>query len=241
MVNTDIEVIGAVVELVKQMDCSVTIIESDNNNGTADKRVKESGYLTYFEDWGVDFFNISQDEYREFNIAGNMLRIPLKVLDAGYFINLPKIKTCAHTVVTLSIKNLYGVFQRKDKWKLHRYLDEILPFLARIIRNDLVVVDGLTCMEGNGPVVGNKRCLNILVSGKNPISVDGICSRLMGYDPFNISHIYLSASHGLGSIKLDDIHVAGDDWKQFITNFEPPFSLKANLRSIKTIRDIYLI
>lgn len=241
MVNTDINVIWAVVELVKRKDCCVTIVESDNNNGTADKRVKESGYLSYFEDWGVDFLNISQDEYREYSVAGNMLRIPLTVLDADYFINLPKIKTCAHTLVTLSIKNLYGVFQRKNKWKLHRHLDEILPFLARILHNDLVVVDGLTCMEGNGPVVGNPRCLNVLVSGKNLISVDSICSRLMGYDPFNISHISLSAAQGLGAINLDNILVVGDDWKQLMAKFEPPFSLKATLRSIKTIRDIYLI
>lgn len=240
IVNTDIRVIKAVVELVKEKKCSVTIVESDNISGTADKRVKESGYLDFFEEWGVDFFNLSRDSYHEYPVAGTELRLPLTVLDSDYFVNMPKIKTCAHTLVTLSIKNLYGVFQRKQKGRLHRHLDEILPFLAKAVRNDLVVVDGLNCMEGNGPVIGNPLCLDLIVSGRNIVSVDSVCSRLMGYNPLGIPHIALSAGEGVGPISLDEINVVGDNWEQLGEFFEPPYSLKAALRSLRTIRNIYL-
>jgi uncharacterized protein (DUF362 family) len=239
MVNTDLRVIEAVIELIRKKDCKITIVESDNISGTAEKRVYETGYLAKFEEWNIDFINLSNDDYREYPVAGTNLRLPLTVLDADYFINIPKIKTCAHTLVTLGIKNLYGVFQRKNKNSLHRHLDSVLTFLAEKVRTDLIVVDGLTCMEGNGPVVGNPICLEIIVSGKNIVSVDSTCSRIMGYDPRLISHIAKSSARGIGPIKNEDIEILGDDIYEIRTSFTPPYSLRANLRSLKSIRDIY--
>jgi uncharacterized protein (DUF362 family) len=239
MVNTDLRVIKAVIDLIREKDCEITIVESDNISGTADKRLQESGYLTKFEEWDVNFINLSNDSYREYSIAGTNLRLPLTVLDADYFINIPKIKTCAHTLVTLGIKNLYGVFQRKKKDRLHKYLDSVLTFLAEKVRTDLIVVDGLTCMEGNGPVIGNPICLEIIVSGKNIVSVDSTCSRIMGYDPLLIPHIEKSSAKGIGPIKIEDIEIVGDDIDEIKTFFTPPYSLRANLRSLKSIRDIY--
>jgi len=239
MVNTDLRVIEAVIELIRKKDCKITIVESDNISGTAEKRVYETGYLAKFEEWNIDFINLSNDDYREYPVAGTNLRLPLTVLDADYFINIPKIKTCAHTLVTLGIKNLYGVFQRKNKNRLHRHLDSVLTFLAEKVRTDLIVVDGLTCMEGNGPVVGNPICLEIIVSGKNIVSVDSTCSRIMGYDPRLISHIAKSSARGIGPIKNEDIEILGDDIDEIRASFTPPYSLRANLRSLKSIRDIY--
>jgi uncharacterized protein (DUF362 family) len=94
-------------------------------------------------------------------------------------------------------------------------------------------------MEGNGPVVGTPICLNIIVSGKNIVSVDSTCSRIMGYDPTLIPHIVKSSAKGIGPIKIEDIEILGDDIDEITTSFSTPYSLRANLRSIKSIRDIY--
>ena len=45
------------------------------------------------------------------------------------------------------------------------------------------VVDGIVAMEGNGPVAGERRPAGILVAGANPVAVDVVCARLMGFDP----------------------------------------------------------
>ncbi len=240
MVITDFQVISAVVNQVKELGREVILVESDNISGTAEKRAKGSGFLDLCDELDVEFLNLSHDDYKEFPVSDTVLRLPRTVLDADYFINLPKIKTCAHTLVTLAIKNLYGVFQRRRKGRLHKHLDEVLPFLAETIRSDLIIVDGLTCMEGNGPVIGNPVCLNLLAAGKNVVAVDSICSRLMGYDPASIPHIALSSKRGVGPIDLDQIEVLNDDWFSLGREFEPPYSLKATLKSWKAIRDVYL-
>jgi uncharacterized protein (DUF362 family) len=239
MVITDFQVIRAVVNQVKELGNEVIMVESDNISGTAEKRAKGSGFLDLCDELDVEFLNLSHDDYEEFPVSNTLLRLPRTVLDADYFINLPKIKTCAHTLVTLAIKNLYGVFQRRRKGRLHKHLDEILPFLAEKIQSDLIIVDGLTCMEGNGPVIGNPVRLNLLAAGTNAVAVDSICSRLMGYDPASISHIALSSKNGVGPIALDQIEVLNDDWASLGHYFEPPYSLKATLKSWKAIREVY--
>jgi uncharacterized protein (DUF362 family) len=240
MVLTDFRVIKAVVDLVRGNGNDLVIVESDNVSGSAESRVEKSGLMALLDEWDVDFLNLSHDDYMEYEVADTVLRLPRTVLEADYFMNLPKIKTCAHTLVTLSIKNLYGVLQRKQKGKLHKHLDEVLPFLAEKVRNDLVIVDGINCMEGNGPVVGNPVCLNLVLAGRNVVSVDAVCSWIMGYDPAKISHIAMSVKRGIGPIDADLIEVVGEDWARYVQSFESPYSLKATLRSLKAIRDVYL-
>ena len=240
MVITDFRVIEAVVSLLKERGCGVTVVESDNISGTADDRAKRSGLLALLDELDVQWLNLSHDDYEEHEVAGTILRLPKMVMEAEYLVNLPKMKTCAHTLVTLGIKNLYGVLQRKGKARLHRHLDEILPYLAEAVRNDLVVVDCLTCMEGNGPVIGNPVCLDVLVAGVDIVSVDSVCSSLMGFDPAGIPHIASSVGRAPGMVNVERIEVVGEDWTRLVYGFEPPYSLKATLKSLRAIKDVYL-
>lgn len=240
MVLTDFRIIKTVIDIAHENGNEVTIVESDNISGSAESRFTKSGLIQSLKEWGVDFFNLSHDKYEEFQVANTTLRLPRTVLEADYFINLPKIKTCTHTLVTLSIKNLYGIFQRKQKGKLHNKLNEILPFLAEKLRNDLIIMDGIYCMEGNGPVIGNLVCLNLILAGRNLVSVDAVSSLLMGYDPKMIPHIALSSKRGVGPIDMEKIEIQGDSFQNYIKKFEPPYSLKATLKSLKTIRNVYI-
>ncbi|HTR96644.1 MAG TPA: DUF362 domain-containing protein [Candidatus Acidoferrales bacterium] len=45
------------------------------------------------------------------------------------------------------------------------------------------VVDGIVAMEGNGPVAGERREAGIVIAGGDPVAVDDVCARLMGFDP----------------------------------------------------------
>lgn len=238
MVITDFNIIGAAVKMIRERGGEPLIVESDNIADTADKRVKESGLAAKLEEWGVPFLNLSTDDYIPHKVAGTEVMIPKTMLEADYVINLAKIKTCAHTTVTLGIKNLYGCIQEAKKSRLHRKLDEVLPYLAKTIRTDITILDGLTCMEGNGPVVGNPRKIGVIVAGSDIVAVDSFCCRLMSFKPESIGHISNTARLGVGQIS--DYEVVGDPWEGFVCKFEHPYSLKATLNSLGAVRDVYL-
>ena len=238
MVITDFAIIEAVIKLVRDKGCEPLVVESDNIADRADKRVRESGLMAKLGEWGVSFLNLSGDECVLHKIAGTEIMIPKTMLEADYVLNLAKVKTCAHTVVTLGIKNLYGCFQEAKKSRLHKKLDEVLPYLAKTIKTDMTIIDGLTCMEGNGPVVGNPKKLGVVIAGTDIVSVDCLCCRLMGFEPEDIRHIVNTARLGVG--QLTGYEVVGDPWEEFVCRFERPYSLKATVKSLSTLRDIYI-
>lgn len=238
MVITDFAIIEAVVKMVREKGCEPLVVESDNIADTADKRVKESGLMAKLEEWGVRFLNLSADEGVPHKVAGTEIMIPKTMLEADYVINLAKMKTCAHTTVTLGIKNLYGCFQEAKKSRLHKKLDEVLPYLAKTMRTDMTVIDGVTCMEGNGPVVGNPRKMGAIVAGRDVVAVDSFCCGLMGFKPEEIGHIANTALLGVG--QLNGYEVVGDPWEGFACRFERPYSVKATFKSLGTLRDVYL-
>jgi uncharacterized protein (DUF362 family) len=237
MVITDFRILEAVIRLIQKKTDRITVVESDNISDTADNRATKSGLLDKLDELGVDFMNLTGDDHEIHDVAGKKLRLPRTVLDAEYFVNLPKIKTEGHVSVTLSIKNLFGVLQRRKKSALHKKLNEILPHLAKVVRHDLIVVDGLVAMEGNGPLIGTPREMGVVVAGRSPVSVDALCSRLMCFDPTEIPYIAKAHEIGLGEM---DPEVLGDGWERFVCEFERPYSLKASLKSIDSIRKIYL-
>jgi uncharacterized protein (DUF362 family) len=53
----------------------------------------------------------------------------------------------------------------------------------------LSVVDGIIAMEGNGPVAGTRKPVGIIAAGTDPVSVDRVCAKLMGFDPEKIALI----------------------------------------------------
>jgi uncharacterized protein (DUF362 family) len=237
MVITDFRILEAVIHLIKEETDRITVVESDNISDTADNRAAKSGLQDKLDELGVGFLNLTGDDHEAHEVAGKELRLPRTVLDADYFVNLPKIKTEGHVSVTLSIKNLFGVLQRRKKSALHKQLNEILPYLAKAVRSDLIVVDGLVAMEGNGPIIGTPREMGIIITGRSPVSVDALCARLMCFDPGEIPHIAKTHEMGLGDM---DPEVLGNDWERFVCEFERPYSLKASLKSIGSIRKIYL-
>ena len=237
MVITDFRILEAVIRLIQKKTDRITVVESDNISDTADNRAAKSGLLDKLGELGAGFMNLTGDDHEVHEIAGKKLRLPRTVLDAEYFVNLPKIKTEGHVSVTLSIKNLFGVLQRRKKSALHKRLNEILPYLAKVVRHDLIVVDGLVAMEGNGPLIGTPREMGVVIAGRSPISVDALCSRLMCFDPTEIPHIAKAHEMRLGTMNPE---VLGDGWERFVCEFERPYSLKASLKSIDSIRKIYL-
>jgi len=226
------------VKMVREKGGEPLVVESDNIADTADTRVRESGLMARLEKWGVSFLNLSTDECASHEVAGTEIMIPKTMTSADYVLNLAKMKTCAHTTVTLGIKNLYGCLQEAKKSRLHKKLDEVLPYLAKTIRTDMTIVDGLTCMEGNGPVVGNSRKMGVVVAGLDVVAVDSFCVKLMGFEPEEIRHVANAALLGVGQIS--GYEVVGDPWEGFVCHFERPYSLKANIKSLGAVRDVYL-
>jgi hypothetical protein len=54
------------------------------------------------------------------------------------------------------------------------------------------IVDGIVGMEGNGPIQGTPKSAGVLVAGRDPVSVDATCCRIMKINPLQVGYLRLA-------------------------------------------------
>ena len=222
MIITDPRVLETVINIVKNKTKNVMVVESDSMSGTANSRVTKSGVMNLIKKCDVEFLNLSQDEVEEHKVAGFTLQIPKTVMKADFLINIPKVKTHEQMFISIAMKNMFGALANKKKWELHSQLGEVLVFLNRTIRQDLIVVDGIVGMEGLGPIQGSPVDLGLIISGLNPVTVDAVCCHIMGFNPYAVETLWRACKAGVGEIDIGRIQVLGEKINDVKKRFSHP-------------------
>jgi uncharacterized protein (DUF362 family) len=84
---------------------------------------------------------------------------------------------------------------------------------------DFCVVDGILAMGGSkGPLVGTPVKSGIIITGKDPVAVDSVCARVMGFNPGSIAHIRKAAESGLGKMEYEIVGDAMPESSEFEVN-----------------------
>jgi len=241
MVVTDLRLIEAILEWLKERTSRIAAVESDNRTGSADHRVETLGLNRMLQRLDVPFANLSRERDLLTKKVGDIVfHVPRLVAEADYVVNLPKLKTCAGMTVSLSLKNSFGLVAERNKSSMHKSLENILLEVNRSIRRHLIVVDGIVGMEGNGPLLGEPVQTEAIIAGTSPVSVDAACSRIMGFDPAQISHIKTCSEGGLGPLDAEKINVVGADIAAVAKPYAPPsFAPRSVARTLRSAARLY--
>ncbi len=243
MVTTDPRVLEAIIKMVKKRTDRIVVVESDNISGEAEKRAERTGILEVIDRYDAEFMNLSRDETVEQQIAGLTVRIPKTIMEADYLINTPKIKTCniENLMISIAMKNMFGVIADRKKTIFHKRLTDILLYLNRTIKQKLIVVDGVTAMEGLGPVWGTPVHLNLIISGLNPVTVDTVCCNIMEINPYTVEVLWRAYKMGMGEINIERIKILGERIEDVHKRFaHPRFMAKNLIGAIRTLFKTYI-
>ena len=216
----------AIVELAGQASASEVIIAEGTTVGLDAREVFEAtGYRKVASRLGVELVDLNSAptvlvEVPK-GIALKSVHVARLALEVDALINVPVMKTHNQTTITLALKNMKGVLAPQGKRKDHFVgLNQAIADMNTILRQTVVVLDGIVAQERNGPVVGDPVDLGLLLSAGNPVAADAIAARVMGFDPAQVEHIALSAAHGLGP--MEDIEVVGEPLEAVRRPFVPP-------------------
>lgn len=80
----------------------------------------------------------------------------------------------------------------------------ILAF-SRIVWPHVVVIDGMTGMEGDGPIDGDPVELGIAIASADALKADGAAARAMGLDPREIGYLAYMQAEGLGDLSPEGL------------------------------------
>ncbi len=150
--------------------------------------------------------------------------LPKSLLDAEVYINLPKMKTHMHALVTLGIKNQYGLILDDQRMFFHRNdLHVKITDILRKVRPQLTLVDGVIAAQGQAPLSGSVvPDMNTLIAGEDVVAVDTVATSCMGIHPMEVAMLRLCRQEGLGETDVNNIDIRGKAIAEVLRPFTRP-------------------
>lgn len=220
-VTTHPEVVRPIVRLVKEIFNEVVI--GDSPGTWAHKKIEDylliTGYEKLAEEEGCRAIRFGKKTPVRFDVkyAGKdrVLHIEKEVVESDYVINVAKLKTHMVTMISLALKNMYGIIPGNEKQMIHAQAPKIKGFSEAVAaiwstrKADLNIIDAVVGLEGNGPnYLGTTKKFGYIIAGTDPVAVDTIGSRLMGIVPERLVLLQVCEKMGLGT--MSNIEMVGD-------------------------------
>jgi uncharacterized protein (DUF362 family) len=229
-INTHPLLVQAAAETFRSLDAAeVFVAEGAGHVRDHHLVLQESGMAVALKEARLPFVDLNHDEVASVpNRLGltslEEFYLPKSLLKADLVVSMPKMKTHHWAGFTLSMKNLFGVMPGicygwpKNLLHYEGIFESILD-IASTVRPHFAIVDGITGMEGDGPIMGRPKQLGALVFGSNLAAVDATCIRLMGYDPMRVPYLEY-ASGVLGPVGESHIEQRGEGIDSLSARFE---------------------
>ncbi|MBI5680701.1 MAG: DUF362 domain-containing protein [Methanobacterium sp.] len=213
-------------EILKDRAENVILGESDGGNDSfkAEDAFKGHDMYRICRDNGVELLNLSKEpsKFVEENINGKKVKVELPKLlldDVNCFISLPVLKVHVMTNVTLSIKNLWGCHPNSMRCLHHKNLSEKLTLITKCLDPKIILMDGIYALDGHGPMYGEAKKVDLILSSNNSVAIDSLGANVMGMPVKDVEHILTAEKEGLGTTNLEDIQI-NTNWNEFQMQFD---------------------
>ena len=212
-VNTNANIIGAAARCFLRLGAARVVIgEGPGHQRDTELVVQAADLKPHLADRRIEFVDLNRDELARVKLKANYsglgeLWLPRTVRDSDFVVSIRKVKTHHWAGLTLSLKNMFGVVPGmkygwpKNLLHWHGIHESILDICATVPIH-FVIADGITAMEGNGPLQGTARELGRIVLADDPVAADATCARLMGFDPGRVQHLS-EGRRFLGNLRAD--------------------------------------
>jgi uncharacterized protein (DUF362 family) len=236
-INTDpMVVIGAAVAFRRAGAASVIVGEGPGHRRDSEYLLSSTGLYDHLRDERIRFVDLNQDDVREVSLRSHFtglqkLALPVELLSSDFIVSMPKLKTHHWAGMTASMKNLFGAVPGAvygwPKNILHVHgIDASILDLNATIRPHLAILDAVTAMEGDGPIMGRPRHVGFVGLSRDLVSLDATAARVIGLDPSRLSYL-AEAGRFLGNLDERRIEQRGEQVSRFASTFEVGDAFKA--------------
>jgi uncharacterized protein (DUF362 family) len=227
-INTHPLVVHAALEACRALGAAkVRIAEGPGHRRPTLDLADAAGYFATIPNFEELFTDLNLDDVSRTRLTRgasklDSLYLPKTALGADLLISLPKMKTHHWVGATLSLKNLFGLVPGAvygwPKNILHwAGIPECIADLRSAFPRSFALVEGISGMEGNGPIQGPSKHVGVLVSGGDLVAVDATCCRVMGVDPGKIPYLRLCANRN--QTAAENVQQIGESIQSVRTDF----------------------
>ena len=199
-INTHPNVVaGAAIASFRAGAAQVIVGEGPGHRRDIEYLLTATGLQDQLREQRLQFVDLNHDDVRLVPLRSwftgmRELALPAAVLDSDFVISMPKLKTHHWAGMTCSMKNLFGTVPGavygwpKNILHTHGIPNSIVDLVATI-RPQLAIVDAVTAMEGDGPIMGTPRPMGFIGMSRDLVALDATCARIIGLDPAKIDYL----------------------------------------------------
>jgi len=204
----------AVADMVRELGGRPLIAESSQRGTDTDEVMRATGYAE-LRDQGYEVVDLKTTPLVELRPSDPLVMKKMDVFELATevdaVISVPVLKTHDQLEITLGLKNMKGLISDRYKRLFHQEgVIEGVVDLCRLITPSFTVVDGILGQEGMGPLFGIPVEMDLIVAGRDPVAVDAVAGRIMGFEPAEVPITALAAEKGLGVMEAGKIEIAGE-------------------------------
>jgi len=230
------ELIEAVVRLAADASAKEIIIAEGSGDCYTTQSFRFQGMYRIAARYGARLVDLNLEEGIRTPVPEGLGReyimLPKAVVESDVFISLPIFKLWGGTPLSLSLKNLFGLYgaryygHNKDsdtlakKYPFYGLPGEVgvelgahkptsaqsMCALNSVVQTHLAIIDALEGGDGRG----NWIRLDTLVAGRNSVATDTVGLALAGFRASEHATFKLCAERGQGPCRLEEIEVVGE-------------------------------
>jgi uncharacterized protein (DUF362 family) len=138
------------------------------------------------------------------------LRIARKMARADAMVYLPKLKCHCVSTMTGAVKLNIGICSDDERAIRHDFMldDKIIDLLA-VGTPDFIIMDAVDVGVGNEAVPTPRR-LGFIIMGTNPLAVDLVGARLLGFERDDVPYLKRAVERGCLPASIEAISIEGD-------------------------------
>lgn len=234
-VTTHPAVVRAVAEIVLE-NGGVPLIGDSPSVESFQKVAIKTGMKKISEELGIELIPFEESVNFDFKDGEfKRLEITKPVLEVDKIINIAKLKTHTQFILTLGVKNMFGIVPGRRKAECHiRFGNDLISFskflidLYRFKKPVITVIDGILGMDGNGPANGRKRWFGVLIGSENALAIDTFISHSLGIgDGYSV--VKAGKKMGMRGSKIEDIEILNGE-SLVLSDFKLPDSVPPSKR-----------
>jgi len=196
------------------------------------------GYTELAESLGIPLINLHTGEMVDIKVPDafvyDRITVHKSLSEIDLLCSVPMMKTHVLATVTLGMKNLIGLYPGQAYCTVRSCVHdasaekgspgiafEILD-MVKACTPGLVVIDGSTAMEGDGPSNGELVDANLIIAGTNPLATDMVAAHVMGFDKSEVPTFTTAVESGMKPASLDEIEIRGENTSNVRMAFKKP-------------------
>lgn len=157
--------------------------------------------------YGAKIVDLNHDEGERVTLeAGGQPSVGRTILESDFLISVPKIKTHAEAGMSCALKNWVGIARGQMKRHMHYDLAANIVAMNEVVLPDLVLVDGVVGMEGNGPGDGEPFRFGQILMSDDTFLNDVVVARLIDMPVSAVGYLQVALERGhIDQALIDDV------------------------------------